>query len=471
MDVDWGLVADALAGYELGDELGRGASGVVRAGVHRSLGRRVAVKVLATSTASAEARRRFLDEAQLLAGFDHPHLVPVYDFVEAGPQLVLVMEQLDRTVAEVAALGMPPAAACAVIVGACSGLQYAHERGVLHRDVKPENLLLTARSVVKVGDFGIARIAGGSGEETVAGMVVGTPSYMAPEQVTGGTLTPATDVYGLGCVLFELLSGRRPYSGDANHRDPVAALMHRATTPADPLASVASDVPLGVAAVVDDALALRPDDRPPSTRRLGRALAASATEAWGEGWLDASGYPLVAPGDLLADATPGGVSAGTRGGAERPGVADRAGSRGTAPIWPGTRMWGLAAGLLVLVVGVVAAVVWSGGGDNADDGSTGANDDGPGEIESEELTTQVMGAWSRGALDELDEVLTPEVLDAMQATPTVDPPPTFGECGYTTGVVRTCSFGEVAGDGTYLLDVAHGVASLKVISFERIVYE
>ena len=156
-------LAAALPSYELGEELGRGSTGVVLSAEHRQLGRRVAVKVLPPELADdVVVRRRFIDEARLLASFSHPHIVPIYDFVEYEGLCILVMERLGGgTLHDYARAGIGGPAACAAILALCSGLHYAHERGVLHRDVKPANVLIAEDGMVKVTDFGIAQVLGG----------------------------------------------------------------------------------------------------------------------------------------------------------------------------------------------------------------------------------------------------------------------------------------------------------------------
>src|SRR3954447_23077262 len=228
-------LAAALPSYELGEELGRGSTGVVLSAEHRQLGRRGAVKVLPSDLADdVVVRRRFIDEARLLASFSHSHIVPIYDFVEYEGLCILVMERLGGgTLHDYARAGIDGPAACAAILALCSGLHYAHERGVLHRDVKPANVLIAEDGMVKVTDFGISQVLGGS--ETLvtrAGHVLGTPAYMAPEQATGAEPGPATDIYGTGTVLYELLSGHLPFDPDAN---PLQMLYRRVHTDPQPL--------------------------------------------------------------------------------------------------------------------------------------------------------------------------------------------------------------------------------------------
>ena len=217
MAVQLEQVAAALPSYEVEKELGRGSTGVILAARHRRLGREVAVKMLPRELAEDDSvRRRFVAEARLLASFSHVHIVPIYDFVEEDGLCLLVMERLGGgTLHDYARAGIDGPASCAATLAVCSALDYAHERGVLHRDIKPTNVLVGDDGLVKVTDFGIAKVLGGTESmATRTGFVIGTPAYMAPEQADAGVEpTPATDIYGAGTVLYELLAGRGAPSG------------------------------------------------------------------------------------------------------------------------------------------------------------------------------------------------------------------------------------------------------------------
>ncbi len=216
---DASALASVLPAYEIGGELGRGGFGIVVAGRHRQLGRQVAIKELPPQLAAdAGVRARFVTEARVLASLDHPHIVPVYDYVEQDGLCLLVMESLPGgTVWEAFQQnGYTPHTACAVVMVSCAGLHYAHEHGVLHRDVKPENLLFTQSGQLKVADFGIAKVVGGKDAlATTAGEILGTPAYMAPEQAEGKDLGPASDIYAAGVMLYELLEDVPVDDGDA----------------------------------------------------------------------------------------------------------------------------------------------------------------------------------------------------------------------------------------------------------------
>ncbi|MBI2169698.1 MAG: serine/threonine protein kinase [Actinobacteria bacterium] len=306
-------IAAALGDYEVGEELGRGGFGRVLAGHHRHLDRDVAIKVLPPILADKEdVRARFQAEARLVASLDHPHVVPVYDYVEHGGMCLLVMESLPGgTVWErFTASGMTVETAGAVALAALAGLHHAHARGVLHRDVKPENLLFSADGVLKLTDFGIAQVLGGG--ETLAtrkGEILGTPAYIAPEQALGADLGPPVDVFATGVMAYEMLSGVLPYALDGGalaiafrhaYEDPVA------------IHDVAPQVPDGVAQVIMRALAREPADRFATAEEFGLALAQVLRGSYGDGWESRSSVPLrepawltaVAPGPPTAPAAP-----------------------------------------------------------------------------------------------------------------------------------------------------------------------
>jgi serine/threonine protein kinase len=250
------LVEEALPNYEIGDELGRGAFGIVLSGRHRALGRLVAIKQLPRAfSADPSVRDRFVSESRVLASFEHPHIAPVYDFVEYEGLCLLVMEQLTGGTlwARVSGDGLGTDEACVALLATATALQYAHERGVLHRDVKPENLLFSENRVLKLTDFGIAKLLADTPNSrvTATGMVIGTPAYMAPEQATGGTIGPYTDVYATGIMGYELLAGVLPFSGAV---DSVTTLLQHVQEEPRPLRDVAPAVPPEVAEVIHRAL-------------------------------------------------------------------------------------------------------------------------------------------------------------------------------------------------------------------------
>jgi len=304
MALDQEAVAAALPLYEVEGELGHGAWGVVLAGRHRQLGRDVAIKQLPREFGSDPAvRSRFIAEARLLGSLEHPHVVPLYDFVEHDGLCLLVMERLTGGTlwSRARAGNVTPQSSCAVILASLSALHYAHQRGVLHRDVKPENLMFSAKGDLKVTDFGIAKVVGGAATvATRAGDVLGTPAYMAPEQAMGGELTPATDVYAVGTVLYELLSGTLPFPEDSN---PVTMLYKHVHEEPAPLLEIAPHVSPKLAEVTQRSLARDPADRYHDAEAFAIALAEAACATWGPGWLPASGMAVSTSGPVLSAAT------------------------------------------------------------------------------------------------------------------------------------------------------------------------
>jgi hypothetical protein len=299
--LDRSEVVDALPNYEVGSELGRGGWGVVLSGRHRQLDRQVAIKQLPRAFASdASVRARFVTEARLLASLDHPHIVPVYDFVERDGLCLLVMEQLPGGTVwtRFSTDGFTPPAAAAAVLATVAGLQAAHEHQILHRDMKPDNLMFSATGALKVTDFGIAKVVGGEGTlATRAGEVVGTPAYIAPEQARGGDLSPATDVYAVSTMFYELLCGQLPFADDA---DAMALLFKHAFEAPTPLRERAPFVPEVIADVVMRGLATDPGDRYATAQEFGLAVAEACTTAWGPGWLAAEGTPVIGANAIVS---------------------------------------------------------------------------------------------------------------------------------------------------------------------------
>src|SRR5262245_47630988 len=208
-------VAPKLERYEIHEMLGHGAMAVVYRATDRELGRRVAVKVLWQADASSpELRERFVREARVAAGLAHPNVVAVYDAGEEGGRPYLVMELVEgRSLREILEDNGEVSHVVALLEKAARGVGAAHRRGIVHRDLKPANILVAASGEPKVSDFGLAHVVGAQTKLTQAGAAVGTPMYMAPEQVKGAAsdITPRTDVYALGAILYQALTGTPPH--------------------------------------------------------------------------------------------------------------------------------------------------------------------------------------------------------------------------------------------------------------------
>jgi len=273
MTAELAALADALAGqYSVEREIGRGGMGIVYLARDLKLDRPVAIKTLPPHLAgNADVRERFLREARTAAHLSHPNIVPIHRADEIAGQVFFVMGYVDgESLAQrIQTLGRPPfAETVAQLRDVALALGYAHARGVVHRDVKAENILierLTDRAVVT--DFGIARLAE-SKQLTATGQVLGTVHYMSPEQVSGETIDGRSDVYALGVVAFLALSGRFPFDSDT----PSAILVSHVTRAAPRLRDVAPDVPTMLASIVDRCLAKSAADRFETCGALAAAL-------------------------------------------------------------------------------------------------------------------------------------------------------------------------------------------------------
>ncbi|MFI5694652.1 protein kinase [Kribbella sp. NPDC051586] len=221
--------------YRLGSSLGRGGMGEVFRGTDEQLGREVAVKLLLRSDRDPRAAERFQREARAAARLNDAHVVAVYDFGQHDDGFFLVMELVEggSVADELAQHGpLPKDRAIEIIEQSAAGLAAAHREDVVHRDVKPSNLLISTDGTVKVADFGIAHLPGeGASTLTATGQIIGSAQYLAPERARGGQAGKEADVYALGCVLYQLVTGRPPFTGE----HPTAILyQHVDTAPAPP---------------------------------------------------------------------------------------------------------------------------------------------------------------------------------------------------------------------------------------------
>ena len=261
-----------VGNYELLEELGRGGMGVVFRARHRALEHEVAVKLLRDAALASEAdHRRFQTEAASAARLSHPCIVPVREVGEADGQPVLLMDLVPgQTLAEATRDGPLPARRAAELVAQIAdAVQHAHARGVLHRDLKPSNVLLDPAGLPRLTDFGLARPLDTDSSLTGTGQVLGTPGYLAPEQARGEAgVGPAADIYGLGTVLFHLLTGRAPFAGGTG-AETLAQVLHD-----EPLSLrlLNPSVPPDLEAVCLRCLRKDPRGRHPSARALAEDL-------------------------------------------------------------------------------------------------------------------------------------------------------------------------------------------------------
>src|SRR6266508_734044 len=264
----------AVAGrYSLERELGRGGMGVVYLAREVRLDRPVATKLLPPSKASdPKLRERFLREARTAAKLSHPNVIPIHAVEEIGEFVFFAMAYIEgETLTErVRRRGpMAPSEAARVLRDVAWALAYAHGQGVIHRDVKPDNILLESTGRVLVADFGIASVVTGAGALTGgAGEVVGTPEFMSPAQALGEAVDARSDLYSLGIVGYFASSGSLPFEAPKA----TDVLAKQVTEPAPPVSSAAPGVPRRVAQAIDRCLAKDPAERPESTAALAEQL-------------------------------------------------------------------------------------------------------------------------------------------------------------------------------------------------------
>ncbi|MFE5030022.1 protein kinase [Streptomyces sp. NPDC056656] len=266
---------DELAGrYRLAELLGRGGMGEVWSATDSVLRRSVAVKLLSLLS-GADLERRFQREAAILAGLRHPGITVVHDAGRHSGFLFIVMELLEgadlgKLLAEHPG-GVPLQRALDLAAQTAEAVGAAHGSGVVHRDLKPANVFVQAGDRVKVCDFGIARSAGATSALTATGLIIGTPPYMSPEQCRGGEVDARSDLYSLGCALFEMLTGATPFRADQS----VYALLHQHISDPPPrLSELRPDMPAALVTLVSALLAKDPDARPASAARVAEELAA-----------------------------------------------------------------------------------------------------------------------------------------------------------------------------------------------------
>jgi len=255
--------------FELHELIGEGAMGAVWRAYDSVIRRFVALKLLSRAGRPTDAQDRFMREARAAGALQHPNIVTIYDLGESDDQLFIAMELVDgRDLSSLIALSEPLALErkLDIVIEVLQGLSYAHERGVIHRDVKPSNVRIASDGSVKIMDFGIARLQ--SADVTGSGAIVGTPTYMAPEQITNGAITPATDIFAVGCLLYELLAYQKPFAGETVH----GVLYQVLTTDPKPLRTMAPSIPASLERVVGKALNKVPEERYETARQMQSAL-------------------------------------------------------------------------------------------------------------------------------------------------------------------------------------------------------
>ncbi|MGE5231859.1 MAG: protein kinase domain-containing protein [Deltaproteobacteria bacterium] len=343
-DLQTQLQAGLSGQYTLERELGRGGMATVFLAQDLKHKRPVALKVLQPELAASLGAERFHREIEIAARLQHPHILTVLDSGEAAGQLWFTMPYVDgQSLRERLHREhqLPVEDALRITREAASALDYAHEQGVVHRDVKPENILLTRRGDVLVADFGIARALGGAADGiTQTGMAVGTPAYMSPEQAAGSPVDGRSDLYSLGCVLYEMLAGEAPYTGPTAQ----AILAKRFSDPVPSVRRVRPTVPEAVDQAMQRALAMVPADRFRTGLEFARALEPTVTTPPA---MPTVSTPAPAPVSALsASAVPAHTAAPTAAAPAPP--AARARPRRPVPIAAVTLGLGFVIGLGVL---------------------------------------------------------------------------------------------------------------------------
>lgn len=299
------LTGKSLGQYQILHEIGRGGMAVVYEAYQPSLGRSVAIKVLPPQyTFDATFVQRFLQEARAAARLEHPNIVSIYDVSEQNGVYYIVMQKLegDSLHGLIQRSGrIPPSRAAQIVAQVAAALDFAHTRGFIHRDIKPANIIVDANDHATLTDFGIAKAVEGT-KMTQTGIMMGTPEYMSPEQASGKTVGPASDIYALGIVLYQMLTGRVPFQADSTP----ALLYKQVYEPPAPARTYVPNLPPAMEQALDRALAKDPAARFRSAGEMAAALlAATGDRPPITGSLPTAVVPLQSsPPPRLASQTP-----------------------------------------------------------------------------------------------------------------------------------------------------------------------
>jgi non-specific serine/threonine protein kinase len=344
-------VGSEFAGYRIEEIAARGGMGVVYRAIQEQLGRTVALKLVTPALArDASFRDRFRREWMIAASIEHPNVIPVYEAGEDDGALFLAMRWVEGTNLRDLIDGnkLEPARAVRLVSQVAAALDAAHERGLIHRDVKPANILIADEDHVYLTDFGLTKHASSISGLTRTGSWVGTVDYTAPEQIEGTTVSPRTDVYSLGAVFFETLTGRPPHRRDND----LATLWAHMYTAAPSVTDVAPDAPAQFDPVLQKAMAKDPEDRYATAGEFGRAARAALGEEIAP---PPARVPVTATGDRPP---PPGSRAGEPADAARP--------------WHGRGREILVGAAALGVVAVIAGILALGGGSDEPSTDTGA---------------------------------------------------------------------------------------------------
>ncbi len=312
------MIGQTIGKYRITGRLGRGATGIVYRAVDETLDREVAIKVLNPDLANPDIIKRFRVEATTLARLNHPEIATIYELLPSGTDLLMVMElvrgeTLDELQGRVGP--MSPGLAARIIDRILSALGHAHGAGIVHRDMKPANVMVTTAGGVKIMDFGIARVRGAE-HMTIDGQLMGTPAYMAPEQGLGEEVDERTDLYAVGVMFYCLVTGALPFTADS----PIAMLQRKVLDAPRALHQQREGLPDWCEAVVQRALARSPADRfqtaeefrdalgratgPDQAIDIAKALAIQERGASTSSGADGASAPAVSRTETLVAATP-----------------------------------------------------------------------------------------------------------------------------------------------------------------------
>lgn len=269
-----GLIGKTLGQFTIVQEVGRGGMATVYKATQKSINRQVAVKVLPRHFMHDPGfLERFEREVKVISGLEHPHILPIYDYGESDGVPYIAMrflsggsmaQMVQRGVSNLTELEKP-------FQQIGEALDYAHQQGIIHRDLKPGNIMLDEHGNAYLSDFGIARVMG---SDLTGSAIIGTPAYMSPEQAQGGNIDARSDIYALGVVLFELITGTEPFQAET----PMSMMLKHLNEPLPPLDRFRSNLPDDLQVVIDTATAKSPDDRYPSASVLAQALATALSE-------------------------------------------------------------------------------------------------------------------------------------------------------------------------------------------------
>ncbi len=268
------MFGNKLGPYDLIEEIGQGGMASVYRAYQPNMDRFVAVKVIHKAISlNATALERFTREARLIARLEHPHILPVYDYNgESDPPYIVMRYLPSGTLKDIISRDSLSLTDVNILFNQiASALDYAHRQGVIHRDIKPSNIMIDSEGHAFLTDFGIARLIEGDVGLTGSGVAIGTPGYMAPEQGLGGTVDARTDIYALGVMLYEMISGKLPFSAQT----PMEIIIRHINDPVPDVTATVPGAPPALNDVIKKAMAKSPDDRYASASELSRAVSAA----------------------------------------------------------------------------------------------------------------------------------------------------------------------------------------------------